>query len=54
MKQIDKKMKKKFVETLDCDDLCFIDSVKTKDNSKESKAMRLDVEEQMQKKKCNC
>jgi len=46
--------KKKFVESLDCDDLCFIKSVQNNDDSKESKEMKMDVEVQMQKKKCNC
>jgi len=48
----DKIQKKKFVESLDCNDLCYIDSVKTKDNSKESKEMKKDVAEAIYKKKC--
>ena len=54
MKNNDNKMKKKFVETLECDDLCYIDTVKTKDSSIESREMKKDVEEQIQKKNCNC
>jgi len=50
--QNDKIQKKKFVESFDCNDLCYIDSVKTKDNSKESKEMKKDVTEALQKKKC--
>ncbi|MBT4870981.1 MAG: hypothetical protein HON47_05390 [Candidatus Diapherotrites archaeon] len=48
----EKTQKKKFVESLDCDDLCYIETVKTKDDSKESQEMKADVEEELKKKKC--
>ena len=50
--QNDKIQKKKFVESLDCDDLCYIESVKTKDDSKESKEMMSDIDKELKKKKC--
>ena len=52
MRENDNKVKKKFVEELDCDDLCYIDSIKTKDTSKEAREMKKDVSNEIQKKKC--
>ena len=44
--------KNKFVESLDCDDLCYIKSVKNKDDSIESREMKKDVLQAFEKKKC--
>ena len=44
--------KNKFVESLDCDDLCYIKSVKTNDTSSESREMKKDVLQAFEKKKC--